>query len=352
MFAHHQSKERAGIEALTSRLHTERIAHYDRLDHRKLAKIALFIQRVARTEADKRRKKGAVGSPLGLATAFNIRRNYLLVLLTASAVAQARAIVGPKTPLYVAELGSGTGINCLTAALCDENTHIYAFEKNPELIQLTKRIFNHFRIGQRLTTIAGDFLTHDMSKHPKFNVVVNENIHMGSFNEPLFEAASAIKSFVAPGAVMVPEGFSAEYTNDYFGSRTQVAQVDLLNLPERLEYWTATSLKSSDKGGHLFFEITSQGKNIFRTRQDGDPSNSVGDLILSTLMRVDDGNELPQKDGVHDGALHRYEGRVRVPIAPKPGTSTLLKILLRQDVAYGDRVSGLCQPYWLYSWNK
>jgi len=92
--------------------------------------------------------------------------------------------------MRVAELGSGTGILSSFAARCGAT--VDAVERNPELVQCSRRFIEANGLGNHVNVIAGDAST--WTPNDPIDVVICEMLHVGLLREKQAQVISAFKA--------------------------------------------------------------------------------------------------------------------------------------------------------------
>lgn len=137
----------------------------------------------------------------GILCATSPERNFLIALLTANAVKTAREKL--RRPANVAELGMGSGINCIAALLADGYANVIGYEIDPATIAFAEAIIKDYGMAGRVDIRRQSFLEPNLNG-TRLDVVVNENFSTTLTMEPLFEAANAILPHTHNGTLFVP----------------------------------------------------------------------------------------------------------------------------------------------------
>jgi hypothetical protein len=271
-------KHKSRFKEIRESMFTENIPFFDQIPHDTLEEI------LSKTHYERFEKycdkpltpETYVPTDLGMGCLADLKRTYVFSILNASAILQKRFEIGPSAQMLYGEFGSGSGINCLIAHHIDSNIKTIGFEKSEQSIDFSRKILEPFK--EKSEIIQCDFFKVDLEKY-KFDIIFNENIHMGSFQEPFFELAVYVKPHATESAIMVPQQFIVGYADKYHIPKKKVAVLDMLNIPPDLTFRTHHEELPPERV-HLFFDLSIQEKPIFKKHV------SYSQLVLSHIQPV------------------------------------------------------------------
>ncbi len=178
--------------------------HLDSAGRKRYAELALCVKElICKANSESIDDENLVIYTMGTECALSEMRNYMMAVLTANAVIEARNRL--ERAVTVAELGVGSGLNAVAAFLADPDTKYIGWEKDAASIDFANRLLQSYGFDGKAVINKRNFLHADYSGIDA-DVVINENLSPMLLEEPQLEASQAILLSTHDKTVFVPGG--------------------------------------------------------------------------------------------------------------------------------------------------